>query len=169
MPWMQITIDCAGALSDRASVCLEQIGALAVTVTPLGAESDPNLIEVLRWERVRLTGLFRDQGSVEAAMGELQQRLAGAPIHFALAPLADRDWPSAWMSYFKPIKLGARLWIHPSWEAPPILKRPISSSIPAWRLVWAATPARYFAHVGWANPRAWVARRLSTTAAVAGF
>ncbi|MGH8581087.1 MAG: 50S ribosomal protein L11 methyltransferase [Gammaproteobacteria bacterium] len=116
---MQITIDCTGALSDRASVCLEQVGALAVTVTAINAESDPSLIEATAWERVRVAGLFRDQGSVEAVKEELQARIGVTPLHCAITRLADRDWSNAWMGYFKPIKLGKRLWIHPSWETPP--------------------------------------------------
>lgn len=116
MPWMQITIDCAGKLSDRASVCLEQVGALAVTVTAINVECDPNFIEAPAW--VRVTGLFWDQGSVEAIMGELRERIGVTPPHCA-TPLADRDWSNAWMDCFRPIKLGEKLWIHPSWEAPP--------------------------------------------------
>jgi len=121
MPWTQITIDCTGALSDRASACLEQVGALAVTVTAISAESDPNLIEAeaTAWERARVTGLFRDQGSVEVIISELRERVGVTPLHCAIAPLGDRDWSSAWMEYFRPIKLGEKLWIHPSWEAPP--------------------------------------------------
>lgn len=121
MPWMQITIDCSGGLSDRASVCLEQVGALAVTVTAIDTESDPSLIEAgaAAWERVRVTGLFQDQGLVKAIMGELRERIGVTPLQCAIAPLVDREWSNAWMDYFKPIKLGERLWVHPSWEAPP--------------------------------------------------
>lgn len=118
---MQITIDCAGGLSDRASVCLEQLGALAVTVTAINAESDPNLIEAeaTAWERVRVTGLFQDLGPVAAIMQELRERIGVTPLHCVITPLADRDWSSTWMEYFRPIKLREKLWIHPSWESPP--------------------------------------------------
>ena len=34
-------------------------------------------------------------------------------------PLADRAWERAWMEHFAPMQFGQRVWICPSWCAPP--------------------------------------------------
>jgi ribosomal protein L11 methyltransferase len=44
--------------------------------------------------------------------------LAAAP-RFSLSEVADEDWVRKTQAQFKPLEIGARLWVGPSWREPP--------------------------------------------------
>jgi ribosomal protein L11 methyltransferase len=59
-----------------------------------------------------LVASFDDEASAQAAQAQL------APRHPARVEYVVGDeWREAWRSYFKPARVGERLWVRPSWEA----------------------------------------------------
>lgn len=114
--WMQIKLRTTNKLSDTVSDLLEQLGALAVTFED--AEDSPILEprpgERRLWPNTEVTGLF-EKGTDPAPILSALRTVLGDHIPMAAASLQDRNWIREWMSQFKPIKCGNRLWICPSW------------------------------------------------------
>lgn len=126
--WRSLIVDIEAVAADALSEALLAQGALAASIEdafagtprerPLGDEpggAGPN-----GWTRTRIRALLpaaADPGAVLDAAAR-QAGLAAAPP-FALEPLADRDWVRHTQSQFEPLRISARLWIVPSWHAPP--------------------------------------------------
>ncbi len=73
--------------------------------------------------RTRVTGYFPVDDRLEAALDDLQGRLRvlkeeGLPIsdEVTLRTVQESEWADAWKTYFKPIRVGERLVIKPTWE-----------------------------------------------------
>ncbi len=120
MPWLQLSIEANRHQSEDLSELLTEAGAVAVTLQD--AEDKP-IFEpppgtTPLWQRIILTGLFAADSDMTAVL-EFIQSEHGASLKYTLNPLEDKDWIRAWMDDFKPIKFGRRLWICPSWHAPP--------------------------------------------------
>lgn len=110
MRWAEMTVACAPELTDAVSYAFIQAGCGGVMLTG----QDPVVI----------------QGSLPVS-DELTPRLTELQNHldrfeeFGLPPLRDRitlryaedeDWADAWRKYFKPLHLGKRIVVKPSWE-----------------------------------------------------
>jgi ribosomal protein L11 methyltransferase len=101
----------AGALS----VDLED--ALAGTVMERAIFDEPG--EQSRWSRLRLTALFSTPA--EAAQ-RVSQACAACGIRvpaYETRTLGDEDWVRRSQREFTPIAVSQRLWVVPSWHAPP--------------------------------------------------
>jgi ribosomal protein L11 methyltransferase len=111
MRWAQMTVACAPEAVEAVSYAFLQAGCGGVMQT--GA--DPVFV----------------QGSLPVA-DELTARIEGLRAHLARLPefglpalrdgltleyAEDEDWANAWKQYFKPLRLGRRLVVKPSWEA----------------------------------------------------
>lgn len=66
---------------------------------PMG-QSGAALVENLRLEIAALVGCNLDPGRAEVVLSEVQ----------------EEDWATAWKTYFKPMRIGDRLVVKPSWE-----------------------------------------------------
>jgi len=110
MRWAEITVECAADAADAVSYAFVQAGCGGVML------SGQNTVLV--------------QGSLPVS-DELTPRLTALQHHldrfgeFGLPPLRERitlryaedeDWAAAWKKYFKPLHLGNRLVVKPSWE-----------------------------------------------------
>lgn len=119
MSWLQLTVtvdrDRASTLTDW----LDEHGALAVTVESAGNEImfDEATPGEPAWADQKLTALFADD--VEPA--GLVSRVNGITNSqsSSLRRLADQDWERAWLDQFEPVRVSDRLWVCPSWIAPP--------------------------------------------------
>ncbi|MDX5434617.1 MAG: 50S ribosomal protein L11 methyltransferase [Halomonas sp.] len=128
MPWLQLKARISPEQAELLEELLLAEGATAITLQD--AHDDP-VFEPERgttplWNETVLTGLYDDLEGLEAML----ERLAAAwaetmpeepcpVIEHEL--LADRDWEREWMEDFKPLRMGQRLWIVPSWHEPPDL------------------------------------------------
>lgn len=114
--WMQIKVRTNNNYSDTVASLLEQLGALSVTFED--AEDSPILEprpgERRLWPSTEVSGLFA-QGTDPAPILRALRAILGDHIPMAAVGLEDRNWIREWMSQFKPIKCGNRLWICPSW------------------------------------------------------
>lgn len=126
MPWLQLKAHVAPEQAEFLEELLLDEGATAIALQD--AHDDP-VFEPERgttplWEDTILTGLYDDLEGVEsmlarieAAWAEQQPDEPCPTIEYEL--LADRDWEREWMEDFKPLRMGQRLWIVPSWHTPP--------------------------------------------------
>src|SRR5258708_10244720 len=75
--------------------------------------------ESVSWPRVKLTALCKVQPEPECLLLRACD-LAGVavPVH-ELRSVADEDWVAKAREQFGPIRISARLWIVPTWRAPP--------------------------------------------------
>ncbi|MEE4245813.1 MAG: 50S ribosomal protein L11 methyltransferase [Kangiellaceae bacterium] len=122
MAWMQLKFSTDQQHVDLISDWLTELGAVSMTYQD--AHDDPILEplpgETPLWQDLIVSALF------DAAIntGELMKVIAEGPfqsniINPMFEQLEDKDWVRAWMDDFKPMQFGQRLWIVPSWHAPP--------------------------------------------------
>ncbi|QEM81476.1 50S ribosomal protein L11 methyltransferase [Halomonas binhaiensis] len=126
MPWLQLKAQIPPEHAELLEELLLEEGATAITLQD--AHDDP-VFEPDRgttplWDQTILTGLYDDLEGIHAML----ERLAAAwAEHVSDEPcpqieyelLDDRDWEREWMDDFKPLRMGQRLWIVPSWHEPP--------------------------------------------------
>lgn len=123
MAWVQLRFVVDAALVDRVSELLEGVLAQAVTTENAGADE---FYEVAfpgtpDWQKVAVTGLFADDIDAQAICDFVSRQLANETseeIPIQVEQLKDQDWERVWLESFKPIKVGDRLWVCPSWCSP---------------------------------------------------
>lgn len=104
---------------------LEGLGALASTVEDQADDPvlEPAPGETPLWPESQVTALFSDQQDSLALILALQQQLPVPTMthlpQWSAELLEDQVWTQAWMTDYHPIQCGDRLWICPSWTAPP--------------------------------------------------
>ncbi|MGM0534760.1 MAG: 50S ribosomal protein L11 methyltransferase [Pseudomonadota bacterium] len=126
MPWLQLKARIAPEHAELLEELLLAEGATAITLQD--AFDDP-VFEPERgttplWDETVLTGLYDDLEGIEAMLDRVRQAWAAESPdepcpEVEVELLADRDWEREWMEDFQPLRMGERLWIVPSWHAPP--------------------------------------------------
>lgn len=122
MPWLRFSLLSDAQHADALSALLSELGAASVTLLD---DADQPLFEpppgaTPLWDKTRVTALFdanTDMTPILAALAEQVDAETLAARH--IEPLEDKDWVRAWMEEYHPIACGKRLWIVPSWLAPP--------------------------------------------------
>ncbi|WP_035107099.1 50S ribosomal protein L11 methyltransferase [Desulfovirgula thermocuniculi] len=68
----------------------------------------------------RVKGYFPAGEGVGARLAELKRRLdsflGGAPYQLLVREVEEEDWAGAWKAYYRPLAVGKRLVVKPSWE-----------------------------------------------------
>jgi len=118
-----LVVDLSGTEADVLSDALLDAGALSVTCDELrAAGSAPSLAEPgepASWPRVRLTALC-DTGREPARVLRLACQASGVAMQqHELREVPDEDWVARSRSAFGPVRVSQRLWVVPSWHAPP--------------------------------------------------
>ncbi|MFA5633081.1 MAG: 50S ribosomal protein L11 methyltransferase [Porticoccaceae bacterium] len=121
MPWQQLHIVAARPRAETVEDAMLDSGALSVSMTD-DADTpvlEPGVGETPLWDQVRITALYEDGSDTAAISAQLCAALGivASALHWEY--LADQPWERAWMDHFEPIRCGDRLWICPSWKAPP--------------------------------------------------
>ncbi len=127
MSWRSLVVEVDAAAAGPLSDALLAGGAAAASAEDAAAGTraeqpvfdEPGASGPL-WARVRLRVLVPDDVDPAALLRDAAAA-AGlpAPTALALEPVADEDWVRRVQSQFEPIRISARLWIVPSWHAPP--------------------------------------------------
>ncbi|MDT8398906.1 MAG: 50S ribosomal protein L11 methyltransferase [Pseudomonadales bacterium] len=122
MTWLQLQIRTDPERAHRVEASMENSGALSVTMTDAADQPllEPGPGETPLWSDILITGLY----PADLAIATLIEGLKTDFLPDILPPvnwtrLADQNWQRAWMTDFKPMPFGRRLWICPSWCAPP--------------------------------------------------
>ena len=109
----------AEALEDEGAVSTETSDAHAGTPAEHAVFGEP-CAETALWPRARVRALFAEEADVAGAIDRALAAcavtsLAGASVD----RLEDTDWVTLTQRQFAPIRAGERLWIVPTWHAPP--------------------------------------------------
>lgn len=122
MPWLQLSINSTRQSAEAIEDALLDAGAASVTFEDNADEPilEPALGETPLWQQTKVTGLFDAATDTAAVIAFLEQQLEQPHINHRWSPLEDRDWEREWMKHYQPIQCGDRLWICPSWIAPPM-------------------------------------------------
>ncbi len=122
MGWLELKIDTGAQFAPLVEDALTQAGALSVTLSDTHNEPlyEPALGTTPLWRTTRVTGLFETGMDCPAILAQLTRQLGPAVIiESRIDALADQPWERAWMEHFVPMQFGQRVWICPSWCAPP--------------------------------------------------
>lgn len=129
MSWVALHFQVDASSADALAGALLDQGALSVDVSDAEAGSaretpvfgEPGAEHEEFWRRNRMSALFPTDSDHAAA---LQTACAAAgvpmPAEWEVEPVADQDWVRATQDQFGPIEISKRLWIVPSWSAPPV-------------------------------------------------
>jgi len=113
--WLSIAVELDPAQAETFSEALLQAGAESVSLEAVSG--DPATLEPgARLRVVALTRAAADPGALVAAAAVTAAMSAPG---FTVAPLEEEDWVRRSQSQFGPIRISGRLWIVPSWHAPP--------------------------------------------------
>lgn len=126
MDWLRLRFhDLVPAQVEPLQGLLDSLGALASTIEDQADHPvlEPAPGETPLWPVAQLTALFSGQANSLALIVQLQQHLPTAELprlpHWSADLLEDQIWTQTWMADYHPIQCGERLWICPSWVAPP--------------------------------------------------
>ncbi len=113
-----------GEDADILEARLEQLGALAITVTPLDDDPDalfgePGSPARQVWKDVTVSALFEENVSVTDVISQFMCSCGERVRELSCSLLGDQDWSRVWMTHFKPLRFGANLWVVPAWLDPP--------------------------------------------------
>ena len=108
MPWLAATLEVDAACAEALSEALLEAGASAVT------EDD---VDAARRRLQVLLGIDADAAALVGRAARMAG-LAEAPA-VTLARVEDEDWVRRSQSQFEPLQVGSRLWVGPTWCAPP--------------------------------------------------
>jgi ribosomal protein L11 methyltransferase len=127
LPFLALRFDAAGAAADAWADALLDAGALSVEVTdpragtpdesPLYGEPGEPVAGL--WPVNRIIALFSADTDPATALAIAGKALRRVPPPHESCAVADQDWVRATQAQFEPIRITARLWIVPSWCAPP--------------------------------------------------
>ncbi len=103
---------------EQAELVLAELTVLA----PNGVEEErgPGYVEY---------AIYGGEGELPE-LGDLDAAIAGGRVEVSATEIPD-DWADRWRDFHKPLLVGDRLWLRPSWEPPRRGTRSTSSSTPA--------------------------------------
>lgn len=122
MPWLQFILETTEKKADIYSEHLMEAGAVAVTFLDAKDHAifEPQVGATPLWNHTRVVGLFDADVDIAAVKFILQERLNEKALDtLQIEPLEDKNWTTAWMDQFHPMRFGQKLWIYPSWSELP--------------------------------------------------
>lgn len=120
MSWLQLRLDTSPEQIEAAETLMLAAGAVAVTMEDNADQPvlEPGVGETPLWHQTRLTGLFTADTDMDAALAQFPPALLAA-CNQRVEILEDKDWEREWISHYRPMRFGKRLWVCPSWLEPP--------------------------------------------------
>jgi len=127
LAWVSIEIPISGTLAESLGDLLLAAGAVSVSTEaakggasgeqPLFAEPhEPRAF----WSHCVVKALFpADTDTVSIAAAATQALGITPALEFSTSLVADQDWVKLTQAQFEPIPIPPRLWVVPSWHAPP--------------------------------------------------
>ena len=129
--WLEISVHVPQEGIEMVSYIFDELGAGGVVI------EDPALIsqgiaaniwdhyefppEVLNRTMPIVRAYLPEGTQLEDKLVQLQERLSALPLAdippFETKPVVEEDWATAWMAYYKPVEIGQKLAVKPSWEA----------------------------------------------------
>ena len=107
MPWLALTLRLGPEGDEGLGDALLEAGACSVSLDGLDG-GEPSL-----------QALFAEDADAAAALARAAASLGRAAPRFALGRVEDDDWVRRTQAQFPPLRVGARLWVGPTWHEPP--------------------------------------------------
>lgn len=109
--YIEVAITTSPTVADLVSALLFESGATAVVVSEL--------------PRLKLRTYLPDDATLEATLTRVRMYLVAlrsmgldpGPSKVVTRPFHDRGWAMRWKEFFRPVRIGRRLVVTPSWEA----------------------------------------------------
>ena len=127
MPWQRLALVVEGRYAEALGEALEEAGALACELSDADVDTpreqakfgEPGADTVL-WPRTLVSALFALEANPDAVLA-VALEACGTPTLGAASidRIEDRDWVKLTQRQFTPLRTGKRLWIVPTWYAPP--------------------------------------------------
>ena len=120
MSWLQLRLDTSPEQIEALEALMLAAGAVAVTMEDNADQPvlEPGVGETPLWHQTRLTGLFTADTDMDVALAQFPPALLAA-CNQRVEILEDKDWEREWISHYRPMRFGKRLWVCPSWLEPP--------------------------------------------------
>ncbi|MBN7799099.1 50S ribosomal protein L11 methyltransferase [Parahaliea mediterranea] len=120
MSWLQLRLDTHPEQVETLEALMLEAGAVAVTMEDNADQPvlEPGVGETPLWRQTRLTGLYPADTDMAAVLADFPPELV-ADCRARVEILEDKDWEREWMQHYQPMRFGERLWVCPSWLAPP--------------------------------------------------
>lgn len=132
MKWMEITVITSHEAKEAATEVLYRAGAAGVVVedsiSPLLADDLEDYLPydqaLLPLSEVRLTAYLPHDENVISTVESIRAEVAAlfefgldaGKAEVAALEVEDEEWATSWKQYYKPIPVGDRLLVKPSWE-----------------------------------------------------
>ena len=122
MAWQQLRVQVRSDQIEPLEQLLLDYGGLSISY--LDAEDQPIFQKepgsTPLWDFIDLVCLFEKEVNLDGLLFLLQQHPAIEDKEsLTLETLIDQAWERSWMSNFKAMQFGERLWVCPSWQEPP--------------------------------------------------
>ncbi len=120
MAWLQLRLDAHKDEAPMLEDWLLEHGASAVTLQDNADQPvlEPGVGETPLWQDTRVTGLFPADTAMQPILDNLPDAMRERG-HARVEALEDKDWEREWMQHYQPMCFGDKLWVCPSWLAPP--------------------------------------------------
>ncbi|MCC6916052.1 50S ribosomal protein L11 methyltransferase [Nitrosomonas sp.] len=128
MPWLSLTFRIESDHVDWVSDRLLEQGALSVDVHDAGEGTsreqplfgEPDSPPDQFWQLAEVTVLLEENTNTDEFIRKVAEITGLAELpEYQLAQVMEQDWVRLTQSQFEPIEISSRLWIVPSWHAPP--------------------------------------------------
>lgn len=128
MPWLRANLIVERDLAERLSDALMEAGALSVDVSDADAGTaherpifdEPGGAPAAGWLRARVGALFPMATDLPQALAAAFSSVGVAtPPACEVDRVEDEDWVARTQSQFTPQRISERLWVVPTWHAPP--------------------------------------------------
>lgn len=122
MPWLLIKFSVTDVQAPVVSDALEACDALSVTIEAAAEEErlQSALEETALWSESQVAGLFPQDQNIDQVLQAVRTALGRVDMPAPeVSTLPDADWARAWTANYKPLQIGPRLWVCPSWCTPP--------------------------------------------------
>jgi ribosomal protein L11 methyltransferase len=115
MQWLEIELRAGTGSAEPAAAALTAAGSSGVSIVspPDGASGESCLVRGYLPAGCRLPRILADLRGRLAILREYQIDVDDNP---SLRALFEEDWANSWRAYFKPLRVGRRLVVRPSWE-----------------------------------------------------
>lgn len=119
MAWQQLRVVTTDQFAEQLEDVLFGLGALSITLGDAADEAVfiEDLDAVPLWNDVLVLALFAEDIDTLGVLANLQNAFADGPLRqMAFEFLGDQDWLQACRDQFKPVLLGDKLCVCPSWH-----------------------------------------------------
>jgi len=102
--------------SGSGGVVIEDPALVVDLITKGTAETVAPTLKPLQGEQVVVKGYFCCDTSLPDRLESLTRRLADYPVQCQTREVKEQDWATAWQEYYKPVRVGNKIIVKPSWE-----------------------------------------------------